>query len=238
MWFTGKKTRISESGVLIGGTDYHSHILPGVDDGVRTCGEALKILDTYADAGIAELWLTPHIMEDFPNTTAGLRERYDELCSRYTGNIKLHLSAEYMIDNRFTDIIEEGDLLPVGTEGNHLLVETSYFTPPMHLYDTLKKIMKKGFYPLLAHPERYMYMESRDYRKLRETGVRMQLNLPSLAGAYGSSVQKKAEWLLANDFYTVAGSDTHNAGTATVIGNAALGKRECDKLHRLLAAHL
>ena len=56
-------------------TDWHSHILPGVDDGFKSLEDSLAVLDMYQEAGIREVWLTPHVMEDIPNTTDGLRRR-------------------------------------------------------------------------------------------------------------------------------------------------------------------
>ena len=154
MWPFIKKRTIAQSNLLANGTDHHSHILPGVDDGIATIDEALQALQALAATGIKEVWLTPHIMEDFPNTPAALQERYATLQGSYTGPITLHLAAEYMIDNQFHELLESGNLLPIGNTGNHLLVETSYFTPPMQLNATLQRIKSKGYHPLLAHPER------------------------------------------------------------------------------------
>lgn len=66
MWPFSRKYSILESGILDGGTDWHCHILPGVDDGIRTTEEALEVLAFYEQIGIKEVWLTPHIMEDSP----------------------------------------------------------------------------------------------------------------------------------------------------------------------------
>ena len=78
MWFFKKREKQNII-KLIGFTDYHSHILPGVDDGVQTMDESLEILRLYEEQGIKSVWLTPHIMEDIPNTTAHLRDRFAEL---------------------------------------------------------------------------------------------------------------------------------------------------------------
>lgn len=264
MWPFSKKTTISQSGILRGATDHHSHILPGVDDGVESMDEALRILATYEAAGVKELWLTPHIMEDIPNTPEKLMARFAELQAAYTGSITLHLAAEYMIDNHLRSLLNEltegnntnnncpsfkrgtsntgniaqevqdnnnspsskreypqGEgvekksfaegitLLTIGKKHNHLLVETSYYNPPMRLHETLRQIKSLGYHPLLAHPERYMYMDEEEYIRLHDEGVRFQLNLPSLCGAYGNTVKKRALWLLKNGFYDVIGSDTH-----------------------------
>lgn len=208
-WPFQQKQTLAESGVLRGMIDYHSHLLPGVDDGVQTAEESLEILRLYEQLGIREVWFTPHIMEDIPNTTAGLRSRFEQFQKHYTGNIRLHLAAEYMLDNLFKERLAHRDLLPLGTEGNHLLVETSYFNPPMDLYGMLEKIKSAGFIPVLAHPERYTYMGEKDYQRLKQAGVKFQSNLPSLVGGYGNPIQKKVERLHAHNMINLYGTDTH-----------------------------
>ena len=210
MWPFGKKMTLEESGFFRGFIDWHSHILPGVDDGVQTMDESLQILAKYEHLGIAEVWLTPHIMEDMPNKTEYLQKCFSELKRNYNGNIKLHLASENMMDTLFVNRLKEDDLLPLGSGQRYLLVETSYFEPPMNLYDILSNIKKKGYIPVLAHPERYGYMEKPYYRQLKNMGVEFQLNLLSLGGIYGQRVQKKAEWLLKEDLYKISGTDIHN----------------------------
>lgn len=208
-WPFQQKQTLAESGILRGMTDYHSHLLPGVDDGVQTAEESLEILRLYEQLGIREVWFTPHIMEDIPNTTAGLRSRFEQFQKCYTGNIRLHLAAEYMLDNLFKERLAHRDLLPIGEEGNHLLVETSYFNPPMDLYGMMEKIKSAGFIPVLAHPERYTYMGEKEYHRLKEAGVMFQSNLPSLVGGYGSPVKKKVEELHSKAMINLYGTDTH-----------------------------
>lgn len=208
-WPFQRKQTLAESGILRGMTDYHSHLLPGVDDGVQTVEESLEILRLYEQLGIREVWFTPHIMEDIPNTTSGLRSRFEQFQKLYTGNIRLHLAAEYMLDNLFKERLAHRDLLPIGEEGDHLLVETSYFNPPMDLYGMMEKIKSAGFIPILAHPERYTYMGEKDYHRLKEAGVMFQSNLPSLVGGYGNPVKKKVEELYAKAMINLYGTDTH-----------------------------
>ena len=198
------------SSLLSNFTDHHSHILPGVDDGVKKMETSLKVLERYEQLGIAEVWCTPHIMEDIPNTTEKLQARFAELCEAYQGSIKLHLAAEYMMDALFEERLEQGDLLKLGDKGNQVLVETSYFTPPIDMDSILRRIKQKGLYPVLAHPERYVYMRNDRYTTLKNDGIRFQLNLSSVSGAYGSEAKDKARWLLKQDYYNLAGSDLHS----------------------------
>ena len=209
MWFFKKKISIRESGVLNGLTDWHSHILPGVDDGVKTMEESLEILSAFDELGVRKVWLTPHIMEDYPNTPANLRLRFKELSDAWKGNVELALAAENMLDTLFEERLEANDLLPIGEEGNHLLIETSYYTPPYGMDDIIEAIFSKGYFPILAHPERYRYMDEKEYAKLKERGVKMQINYLSLAGGYGEQAKKKAEWLLAKGMIHCVGSDIH-----------------------------
>lgn len=211
MLFFHKRPTYESSGYFKGFTDYHCHILPGVDDGVQTMPQSLEILTEYERIGVSDVWCTPHIMEDIPNTTAALRQRFDELKAAYKGNIHLHLAAEYMMDGLFEERLEAGDLLTLGDEGDQILVETSYFNKPIHMEQTLRDIMSKGLFPVLAHPERYIYIaDIKAYRELKQMGVRLQMNLGSIAEVYGKTAKRKALMLIKEDAYDYTGTDLHN----------------------------
>lgn len=210
MWLFGKKApSIGESGILSGMTDWHSHVLPGVDDGIKTLEESLEVLKHFDSLGVDTLWLTPHIMEDYPNTTENLKARFAELQDAWKGNLRLRLAAENMLDPLFEERLVARDLLPIGENKDHLLVETSYFSAPMGFDRMIDSIKSAGYFPLLAHPERYTYMDEKDYTSLKERGVKMQLNYVSLVGGYGETARKKSIWLLKNGYIDTLGSDVH-----------------------------
>jgi len=204
-----KKGSIAQSGVLAGFTDIHSHILPGVDDGVKSDEEAIGILDYYQALGVKKVVFTPHVMEDYPqNTAVFLRARFEQFQHLYRGGVQLALGAEYMLDHRFEEHLESGELLPVIHD--YLLVETSYINLPFHFTERLKAIMAKGYFVILAHPERYGYMQKlKDFSQLKETGVLFQMNLLSVTGFYGRAVEKKTKMLLDAGYYDFIGMDIH-----------------------------
>lgn len=211
MFFFKKQPTFQSSGFFNGFTDYHCHILPGVDDGVKTMDESLGILSEYERLGIKSVWFTPHVMEDVPNTTEGLRLRFEALKAAYKGGLDLHLAAEYMLDGEFDHRLANSDFLPLGKEGTHILVETSFFNSPIRMEQILREIMAKGYFPVLAHPERYMYIsDQKGYTRLTDMGVKLQLNLGSLAGMYGNTARRKAEMLIKAGAYSYTGTDLHN----------------------------
>ncbi|MCQ2146253.1 MAG: capsular biosynthesis protein [Bacteroidales bacterium] len=201
-----KKSFLSE-GLLKGAVDNHSHILFGVDDGVRKLSESLSVLSLMEQQGVKKLWLTPHTMEDVPNTTEGLKARFEELKAAYSGPIELNLASEYMIDTLFEERLAAKDLLYHGED--KVLVETSTWNPPINLWEVLERMMKMGIRPIVAHPERYRYMTKDDYKRLHDMGAILQLNIPSIVGYYSEGTQKRAIDLLEKGWYSMIGSDCH-----------------------------
>lgn len=223
MWLFNKKHSLIESGIFHNWEDRHSHILPGVDDGIRNIKDSLEVLKFYEQLGIKTVWLTPHIMEECPNEPTELKERFEVLKENYAAafkerqttnkditQINLRLAAENMIDSLFVKRLEQGNLLPYGENADELLVETSYVQAPYRFKNILQEIRKAGYKPVLAHPERYRYMDYDDYSTLHEQGIKFQLNITSLAGAYGPEPKERAEFLIEEGLYSYQGSDLHS----------------------------
>ena len=230
MFFFNSSIRVCDSGLLQGYKDYHSHLLPGVDDGVQKFTVTKELLNLMQEHGVKEILFTPHVMEDMPNTPEQLRELFNSLdLSGF--NIKISLSAENMLDNFFS--LDRAKQLPLMEES--ILVETSYFTPPYNLHGILDNIMSTGIYPVLAHPCRYEYMTEKDYEKLKGKRIRFQLNLPALAGMYGDNVQKKAMWLLSHGYYDITGTDTHSLKQYKSFLDSKLSRKCVKQLEELIS---
>jgi len=201
------------SGLLRGATDVHCHLLPGVDDGARNFTESLEALRRLYELGVERLYLTPHVMSDVhKNTRSYLLDAFEVFVSRFENFAyrkipKLKLAAEYMLEPAFEKRCKEGLLTFADA---HVLVETSYITPPVGLTSILERLLEKGYSPVLAHPERYRYMDGEEFFGLKNLGVKFQLNMLSLAGAYGKDVRVKSGRMLRKDMYDFAGSDFHH----------------------------
>jgi len=199
-----------------GFVDIHSHLLPGIDDGAQDLETSIALIQKMSSYGIKNFITTPHILGDlYPNTPkiikSKLKEVKDELLRRNITDITIDAAAEYMMDEQFSAIIEKDEEI-LTLKDNLVLVEMSYFSPPINLYDILFQLQLKGYKPVLAHPERYnsYHTNFQNYYKLKRAGCLFQLNLLSLTEQYGKYVQKTAEKLLKENMYDFVGTDTHH----------------------------
>lgn len=203
--------------------DLHSHICPGIDDGSPDPDYSMKLVSGMAELGFEGMVITPHIAEEeFRNTRDTIDAAYSRLIEalKETGiSMKTGISAEYRMDEGFIRMLEEGSLRPL--PGNkYILVENAWFQEPAGLDGLLYEIRSRlGLTPVLAHPERYPYYHRSPerYRQLADKGVRLQVNLLSLAGHYGRSVKKVAEALVDDGLVSFVGSDLHRSSHVRAI---------------------
>ncbi len=227
LFLSKKKIRLNE---LIPNeyVDIHSHLLPNIDDGVKTVHQSAYIIEQLHQLGIKKIITTPHVMKDvWPNTTAIINSKCQEMAKVLTSldiSVKLEASAEYMLDDLFYERIKEKDIIPLPKK--YLLVEMSTFSPPLNLNEMLFEIKLAGFTPILAHPERYSFYQDdmNKYKTLKDQGVFFQLNLLSLSGYYGEKVKSTAIKLLNNDYFDFAGSDIHNHQQLEILEKGFLPK--------------
>ncbi len=204
--------------------DMHSHLLPGVDDGVKDSDQTLACLQQMVSWGIQRIITTPHVSRDwFPNSSTLLREGQAQLQALADANdlpIQIDVAAEYMLDEFFPDLLKDNDLLTFGAE-RYLLIETGWAAAPQHLEDLLFRIQTRGYVPVLAHPERYTYYhaDEESLSQLRNVGCLFQLNWLSLTGRYGSKVRTQAHRLLKNNWVDFVGSDLHRPEDLPALGS-------------------
>jgi len=214
-------------------TDVHSHILPGVDHGSQSVEESLEMLQAQLDMGISHVMCTSHVTaETFENTPESLTAAYEELknaIAREGLPINIYVSAEYRIDEYWTQEYEAGHLLPL--PGNHVLLENSFAQELIGIDNMMFELQVKGYRPILAHPERYRYYNDRRdrYKTLHNASVKFQINILSLAGYFGKGARERALWLIQNNLCDMLGSDMHNMEHAQII-KEYIGSRDWRKL--------
>ena len=212
--FLFKKKPVVETDLSWLGTDLHSHLLPGIDDGSPDISDSIELLKGLQALGFKKIITTPHVLwEMYPNTTEIIQSKKEEMAEAISEaglQISLHAAAEYFIDEYFQQALRKKQpLLPI--HNNIVLVEFSMITAPMDLLDVFFEMQMQGYQPLIAHPERYIYLHGRKafFDKLKDSGCQFQLNLLSLTPYYGTAVQELADYLLKHNLYDYAGTDLH-----------------------------
>lgn len=202
-------------------TDCHCHILPALDDGAWSIEESVLLAQKQAEWGFERVVCTSHRTALYRNTPEAVIAACDALGEElYRQGIHLDLvpSMEYrFVPETWPDTLKNGWLLP--WEGNHILVElpisdgskVGNIVPE----DEIKNLIADGYQPVLAHPERYLYLDMDRYLSLKEAGALFQRNVGSMEGLYGSVVSKRAKMLASEGLYDLIGTDLHSLNYAS-----------------------
>jgi tyrosine-protein phosphatase YwqE len=197
-------------------TDMHSHLVPGIDDGAKDIATSLELIRGFIDLGYKKIITTPHVLwEIYPNTNDIINKGITELKAAIDAeglDIEIHAAAEYFIDDHFEEALTKRKPL-LCINNNLVLVEFSMVTAPFDLQKIIFELQMQEYQPVIAHPERYTYLlrNKSMLEQLKTAGCLFQLNLLSLTGYYGRSVQELAEHLVLNNCYELAGTDLHHA---------------------------
>jgi tyrosine-protein phosphatase YwqE len=194
--------------------DFHCHLLPAVDDGLRNLEETQSAIVGMMALGYRGAVLTPHIYPGvYDNRPDQLRAHFNQLQTQLSNHFKLQLAAEYFADEALLADIEKDDVLYLEL-GDHkiVLVEFPALMPSPVGMDVLLGLRHAGYQPVLAHVERYRYVglePSRWLPRFAQTGIWLQCDIGSLAGQYGTHPQSLAHSLLDQNLPTLWGSDLH-----------------------------
>lgn len=197
------------------GCDMHSHLIPGIDDGARDMDDALQLIRGLIDLGYRKLITTPHVLVDYyPNTPVTIGGGYEavraELKKQDIG-VAFRAAAEYLMDDHFITLLETNQPL-LTLKDKMVLVELSFAVPAINLKEILFQVQLKGYQPVLAHPERYLYFGANKgwYEQLKDAGCLFQLNLLSIKGYYGKGAQELAQYLIRKKYIDLLGTDLHH----------------------------
>jgi len=198
---------------LLHRVDLHSHLIPSIDDGVKSLEESVSLIRQLKECGFKKIITTPHTMSHrYNNTKETIHKGYETLKNeliRLEIDIELEVASEYYHDQHFIDLIDQGEILTFGDK--YVLFELSYNVKPFMLEETVYKLKEAGYRPVLAHPERYVYYDSeKDYRKLKDMGLFFQINMISTQNFYGKKAKKAVEKIINLGMVDFIGSDIHS----------------------------
>ena len=196
--------------------DFHSHILPGLDDGATDLENAVELAAAMKEWGFERITCTPHITNKFRNTPETIRPAFEMLQNALHErgvNVELRMSAEYrLVPETWPEVLEQNWLMPI--EDRFILMELPIFDPDdikdIKPIEEFKKIKAMGLTPLLPHPERYFYLSHDELLRYVDAGVMIQSNYGSLAGVYGTDVKLRVQRLIDEGLVSFLATDMHN----------------------------
>jgi protein-tyrosine phosphatase len=230
--------------------DWHSHILPGLDDGAETLEDSLAMGRLLVQVGFTKVHCTPHCLTGmYDNSPADVRDACSDLQTHFDREdipLQLFPGMEYCLDEFFPDYVS--DLQPLG-DSRFVLVESSSRASTQLLKENVFLVKRAGFEPLIAHPERHAFLAppvqtgvrlftgllnrvrnetpvadfaETPIEELINMGCSFQCNLGSVAGYYGRLVQKQARRFIRSRLYHCIGSDIHHFSSASGFLSSAI----------------
>lgn len=205
--------------------DFHSHILPGIDDGAKTLEESVQLASAMASWRFERITCTPHITRLYRNTPEIIKSEFDRLEEALSTDgvkVELRMSAEYRLNpETWPDVLSKGWLMPI--EDKFILMEfpISHRSEMggLNPMEEFKKVISLGLTPILPHPERYFYLSHDELMTYVDAGVKIQSNYGSLAGLYGLEAQERAQKLIDEGIVSFLATDMHNMKYVESIGS-------------------
>ena len=202
-------------------TDMHSHVLPGIDDGAQNVEESIFLIKKMMSLGIKKIIATPHVMIDYYRNDAdsigNALTTLKAALKEQNINIDISAAAEHYFDETFEKRIADHKVFTMGD--NYVLFELSFVTQPPNLISIFQKMKDEGYKPILAHPERYGYMDIEQLKTVRSWGCDLQVNTISLSGYYGKHAKRIAEEMVDNQMVDFISSDMHHPRHASAFEN-------------------
>lgn len=197
--------------------DIHSHILNNVDDGSNSLESTIEMLKKAEQAEFTDIILTPHYIEGYyENTKSKIKTNISNLKKEvYKENIvtQLYQGNEILLTEKTPDLLSKSKISTLANS-RYILFELPFSNKLLNLSQIIFKIKANGYIPILAHPERYSYIQENPNNLIEiiKSGVLVQSNYGSFAGQYGKTAKQTAEILLQNRLIHFLGSDTHRQG--------------------------
>lgn len=198
--------------------DVHSHILPNIDDGSRSIDETFNLIKEAKEAGFEGIICTSHYMENYYETDRPEREVWINAIHENLKNknieMNLYLGNEIYMSDNIIKLLEDGKATTMN-DTSYVLFELPLNVEPMNLYDMVYEMQQYKIVPILAHPERYSFVQTDPelIYDLIDKGVLMQANYGSIVGQYGKKAQMIVQKFLENNMIHMLGTDAHRQNT-------------------------
>jgi len=194
--------------------DIHSHLLP-MQDGPKSASQAIKAIRIAEKNNISDMIFTPHYYS-FDKTyeqnhITQVFQTIKEEIKRNKIELNVYLGNECAVDEKIIEDIKSGRAFTLNNT-KYVLCEYPFYLIPCNFSSILYELLESGYKPIIAHPERNIYIES-NYsliQELKRNGCQIQINAISILGGYGSLCKKYSIKMLKDEIVDYIASDSHS----------------------------
>lgn len=222
--------------------DFHTHILPNIDDGSKSVEETFNLIKEAEKAGFDSIISTSHYIENYYESPVEERAEWINALSRALKkesiDVELYLGNEVYFSENIIQLLNENKIAKINNS-RYMLFEFAMNVKPINVYDVIYEMIQNKITPILAHPERYRFIQQDPslVYELIDTGVLMQANYSSIIGWYGEKAEILVKKFLESNMISFLGSDVHKPNTIYLKMPEILEKLEQtigkDKLYEL-----
>ena len=205
--------------------DFHSHILPNVDDGSRDMGETLNLIQEANEVGFTKIISTSHYMQNYYETNEYERQCLLDNIKKLANDTELFLGSEIYLSNEMVSLLKNKEASTINNS-KYVLFELPMNMKPFNTKEVIYRLIENEYIPIIAHPERYNYVQKdiKYVKELFEMGALFQANYGSIVGWYGKDAERSVKKLLKEDLIHFLGSDVHRTNNTYTIIPKALKK--------------
>lgn len=199
--------------------DIHTHILFDIDDGAKNIAESVEIIKKYYKKGIRYIVLTPHYIENGEYSTLNdiklkkIKELRNIIKAKNI-DVKLYVGNEVYINKNIIKLLKEQKIFTINNS-RYLLIELPFINENHDTLSIIHDLVLSGITPIIAHPERYKYIQDdlsilKEYKKV---GALLQVNKDSLYNKYGSKCKKTVKKILKCELADFIATDVHHSSS-------------------------
>lgn len=198
--------------------DFHTHILPNIDDGSKSVEETFNLIKEAESVGFDSIISTSHYIENYYEIPVEERQEWINALSgaleKEKINVDLYLGNEVYFSENIIKLLNENKIAKMNNS-KYMLFEFAMNIKPINIYDVIYELIQNKITPILAHPERYRFVQQDPtlIYELLDTGVLMQTNYASIIGWYGEKAEILAKKFLESNMISFLGTDVHKQNT-------------------------
>ncbi len=198
--------------------DIHTHIIPLVDDGSKSLEESLMLLRDSVEQGITDIICTPHHNVSYSSNLEKLQKRFEELKQKVSEvgiPIKLYLGQEIFVDDDIKEKLKNKKVLTLNNS-KYVLLEFDCSTQ-CDIEEVVYELRTLGYIPIIAHVERYPYVDLQTVFDIRKIGGLIQVNADSIVGKNKRYFGRRVKKMLNNGSVDIISSDIHMGRANTML---------------------